>query len=101
MSERTLKEIALHVLKMYEDAEETVTHEYSGSIDADIKKLKAEVSSIRQEIEAETAKQPKIIMCKDCKWFRRWIDTEIEFCDLTESTVFATDYCSRAERREE
>lgn len=43
----------------------------------------------------------ELIRCKDCKWFRRWINTDIEFCDLTESNVFDTDYCSRADRREE
>ena len=51
MNERTLKEIALDLLDKYEEAKETVIWEYSGSIDDDIKKLKAEVSSIRQEIE--------------------------------------------------
>ena len=51
MRKRTLKEIALYILEMYEDAEETVIWEYSGSIDADMKKLKAKVAKIRQEIE--------------------------------------------------
>ena len=41
--------------------------------------------------------QPEIIRCKDCKQFRRWVDTDITFCDLTESPVFETDFCSRAE----
>lgn len=68
MSERTLKEIALDLSRKYEEAQETVIWEYSGSIDADIKKLKAEVLSIRQEIEEETAQsaQPKITL-KDIK----------------------------------
>ena len=48
----------------------------------------------------EEPKPPELIRCKDCKWFRRWINTDIEFCDLTESNVFDTDYCSRAERIE-
>lgn len=43
--------------------------------------------------------QPKIIWCKDCKKFRRWIDTDITFCDCTESEVKEGDFCSRAERR--
>ena len=51
MSERTLKEIALDLLEQYKDAKETVIWEYSGSIDADIKKLKEKVSVIRQGIE--------------------------------------------------
>ena len=43
--------------------------------------------------------QPEIIRCKDCIVFRRWIDTDITFCDLTESERDALDFCSRAERR--
>jgi hypothetical protein len=45
--------------------------------------------------------QPEIIRCKDCKQFRRWVDTDITFCDLTESPVFKTDFCSRAVRNKE
>lgn len=45
--------------------------------------------------------QPEIIKCKDCKQFRRWVDTDITFCDLTESSVFETDFCSRAESESE
>jgi len=65
MSERTLKEIALDLSRKYEEAQETVISEYSGSIDADIKKPKAEVSRIRQEIEAETANEPQWIPCSE------------------------------------
>ena len=43
--------------------------------------------------------QPEIIRCKDCKEFRRWIDTDIEFCDRTENRVSENDFCSMAERR--
>ena len=43
--------------------------------------------------------QPEIIRCKDCKQFRRWIDTDICFCDITESERLDNDFCSRAERR--
>lgn len=43
--------------------------------------------------------QPEIIRCKDCKQFRRWIDTNICFCDITESERLDNDFCSRAERR--
>ena len=46
----------------------------------------------------ESAHQ-EIIRCKDCKWFRRWENTDITFCDLTETSVFEKDFCSRAERR--
>ena len=42
--------------------------------------------------------QPEIIRCKDCKQFRRWIDTDICFCDITESERSEDDFCSRAEK---
>ena len=51
MSKRTLKEIALYILEMYEDAQEAVIWEYSGSINEDIKRLEEKVAKIRQEIE--------------------------------------------------
>lgn len=44
--------------------------------------------------------QPEIIYCKDCKQFRRWIDTDICFCDITETEMSDNDFCSKAERRE-
>ena len=44
--------------------------------------------------------KPEIIRCKDCKQFRRRVDPDITFCDLTESPVFETDFCSRAESEE-
>lgn len=43
--------------------------------------------------------QPEIIRCKGCKQFRRWIDTDICFCDITESERSDNDFCSYAERR--
>ena len=49
---------------------------------------------------SEKPNSSDIIHCKECKWFRRWVDTDIEFCDLTESTMFSTDFCSRAEKNE-
>ena len=51
MSKRTLKEIALDLLKQYRDAKESLIWEYSGSIDEDTKRLEEEVAKIRQEIE--------------------------------------------------
>lgn len=51
------------------------------------------------EMEALPSAQPEIIRCKDCKQFRRWIDTNICFCDITESEISDNDFCSRAERR--
>ena len=43
--------------------------------------------------------EPEIVRCKDCKQFRRWIDTDICFCDITEAEMSDNDFCSRAERR--
>lgn len=43
--------------------------------------------------------QPEIIRCSECTQYRRWIDTNISFCDLTESERTSDDFCSRAERR--
>ena len=59
------------------------------------------IRTIVDHIDEMPSAQPEIIRCKDCKWFRRWIGTDIEFCDLTEATVFCDDFCSRAERWEE
>lgn len=52
-------------------------------------------------IKALSEPQPEIIRCKDCKQFRRWIDTDICFCDITESERSDDDFCSRAEREQE
>lgn len=51
------------------------------------------------DIMALPSAQPEIVRCKDCKEFRRWIDTDITFCDCTEYEVKADDFCSKAERR--
>ena len=51
------------------------------------------------EIEKLPSAQPEIVRCKDCKQFRRWIDTDICFCDITEAEMSDNDFCSRAERR--
>ena len=48
---RTLKEIALDLLEMYNEAESGIIWEYSGSIENSLKALEIEVSKIRQEIE--------------------------------------------------
>ena len=42
----------------------------------------------------------QVVRCKDCKQFRRWIDTDICFCDITESERSDNDFCSRGERGE-
>ena len=54
-----------------------------------------------EELQNLPSAQPEIIRCKDCREFRRWIDTDITFCDLTESERDALDFCSRAERRQD
>ena len=47
----TLKEIALHLLAKYHNAELTNIYEYSGRIDEDEKSLDSECNAIRKEIE--------------------------------------------------
>lgn len=39
-----------------------------------------------------------IIRCKDCKEFRRWMNTDITFCARIELETQDNDYCSHAER---
>lgn len=56
-------------------------------------------SEIMTELMLMPSAEPEIIRCKDCKNFRRWIDTDITFCDLTDGEVCEKDFCSRAERR--
>ena len=57
------------------------------------------VAKVWDQIKDLPSAQPEIIRCKDCKQFRRWVDTDICFCDITESEMSDNDYCSRAERR--
>ena len=45
--------------------------------------------------------RPGLIRCKDCKQYRRWIDTDICFCDRNESNMMPDDFCSYGERRED
>ena len=52
-------------------------------------------------IDSQPTVQLEIIRCKDCKQFRRWIDTDICFCDITEAEMSDNDFCSRAVRRED
>lgn len=52
------------------------------------------------EMIEQLSKQSETIRCRDCKQFRRWLDTDICFCDITESERSDDDFCSRAERRE-
>ena len=57
------------------------------------------IDAAENALEALPSAQPEIVRCKDCKEFRRWIDTDITFCDCTEYEVKADDFCSKAERR--
>lgn len=50
----TIKEIAMELLKKYEEAKTTVIWEYSGNIDGDIKKLKKEIGRYKKEINQST-----------------------------------------------
>lgn len=52
-----------------------------------------------EEIENLPSAQLEVIRCKDCKQFRRWIDTSVCFCGITEFKTSDNDFCSRAERR--
>ena len=56
-------------------------------------------AEVQTELMMLPSAQPEIIRCKGCKNFRRWIDTDITFCDLTDGIVCKDDFCSRAERR--
>ena len=42
-----------------------------------------------------------VVRCKDCREFRRYIDTDITFCDRTECERKPDDFCSYGERIEE
>lgn len=59
------------------------------------------MSGVVKVIKKMPSAESEIIQCKDCKNFRRWIDTDITFCDLTDSEVCEKDFCSRAERRKD
>lgn len=54
--------------------------------------MAAVLMATREEAEPQT-------LCEDCKHFRRWVDTNTCFCDITEVEMLDDDYCSRAERR--
>lgn len=64
--------------------------------DEEVKQI---ITKGRIELNRLPSAQPEIIRCKDCKQFRRWIDTDICFCDITESERSDNDFCSYAERR--
>lgn len=48
---RTLKDVALELLALYQDAETSVIWEYSGSIEEDTQKLSDKCYAYRKEIE--------------------------------------------------
>ena len=60
-----------------------------------------EILQLRRDLRQLPSAQPDIIRCKDCKQFRRWIDTDICFCDITEAEMSDNDFCSRAVRKED
>lgn len=63
--------------------------------------LTTEILELRRDLrERIPSAQPEIIYCKDCKQFRRWVNTDICFCSNTETEVSANDFCSKAERIE-
>ena len=59
------------------------------------------IADAEEEIKALPSVQPEIIRCKECKEFRRYIDTDITFCDRTECERKPDDFCSYAERRQD
>ncbi len=50
------------------------------------------------EIEQLPSAEHKIVRCRDCREFRRYIDTDITFCDYTEVEVKDDDFCSHAKK---
>ena len=78
-------------------AVDSLNDEYHGMISDESMKI----YQIVEWLNTLPSAQPEIIRCKDCREFRRWIDTDITFCDLTESERDALDFCSRAERRQD
>ena len=85
MSERTLKEIALYILEIYEEAKETVIWEYSGSIDVDMKELKEKVSEIRQEIEEMEPERKH----------GHWMGSVCSECGNSTSFYYDCDFCPK------
>lgn len=49
----------------------------------------------------ERRKAPEIVRCGECKYLRRWISTNHQFCDITACKVSEDEFCNRAERRTE
>ena len=49
----------------------------------------------------ERRKAPEIIRCGECKYLRRWISANHQFCDITACKVSEDEFCNRAERRTE
>ena len=57
-------------------------------------------SNIAQELAKLPSAQPEIIRCEECTWYHVLIEPQhVEYCELTECTVFRNDFCSRAERK--
>lgn len=54
------------------------------------------LTEVRDRLKALPSAQPEIIYCKDCKW-KQGAEC-VRFADVR---PFPSDFCSRAERREE
>lgn len=81
-------------LNNLEDRLECAIAHINTSVDIDPWAQSLAVESMRMRIALMKGGQPENIRCKDCKDFRRWIDTDITFCDLTEGRVCEDDFCS-------
>jgi hypothetical protein len=75
-------------------ADKIIERDTSGNNDV----VKA-MSAWKECIKGLPSIQSEIIHCEDCKSFRRWVGTDITFCDLTETCALEKDFCSYAERR--
>ena len=87
---RTLEEAIKHA--------EYIASKYSGAVSVcwsanDNRQLAAWLRELQ-----ERRKAPEIIRCGECKYIRRWINTNHQFCDITACKVSKDEFCNRAER---
>lgn len=123
------REEAMNVLKKYTDTDSGISRVVAEAHSKAIKALKQEpcedcisradtisvvskalsrtfvehenvANNIINELPSVTPQEPEIIRCKDCREFRRYINTDITFCDRTEVEVKGDDFCSHAKKME-
>ena len=59
------------------------------------------IGTIKDALYDGTIKPIDIIKCKECREYRRWVGTDITFCDCTEAGVIDSDFCSKGKLREQ